>query len=46
MTSLVIDAINERAYDVIGDAAIEFVDDMPQVVEDYVDDLRELVGLA
>ncbi len=46
MTSLVIDAINERAYDVIGDAAIEFVDDVPQVVEDYVDDLRELVGLA
>ena len=41
--SVIADSINEKLFDLVGDAVIEFDGDDPQLVEDYLDDLRELV---
>ena len=41
MLSLVVDAINEAFFDLVGDAVIEFDEDTPVLVEDYVEDIRE-----
>ena len=36
-----VDAINEALFDLLGDTAIEFgADGEPQLVEDYVEDVR------
>jgi hypothetical protein len=43
--SVVADTINEKLFDVVGDAVIEFDGDEPRLVEDYVDDLREVLGI-
>lgn len=38
---LLVDSINEKLFDLLGDTALEFGDDgMPRVVEDYADDVR------
>ena len=38
---LMVDAINEALFDLLGDTAIEFgADGEPQLVEDYVEDVR------
>ena len=43
---LVVDSVNEKAYDLVGDTVIEFgADGAPALVEDYADDLREALGL-
>ena len=44
MASLMVDAVNEKLYDEIGDAAIEFDGDAPQLVEDYRPDVEELLS--
>lgn len=44
MPELEVDAVNEALYDVIGDAAIEYEDDVPKVSEFYRDDVRRLLG--
>ena len=44
LLSLVVDAINEKLFDLIGDAVIEYEDDEPAIIEDYADDVREIVG--
>ena len=44
MASLMVDAVNEKLYDEIGDAAIEFDGDTPQLVEDYRPDVEELLS--
>lgn len=41
MLSLVVDAINEAFFDLVGDAVIEFDEDTPVLVEDYAEDIRE-----
>lgn len=41
--SVVVDSINEKLFDTIGDAVIEFDGDVPQVIEDYLDDVRKVV---
>ena len=41
--SVVADSINEKLFDLVGDAVIEFDGDDPQLVEDYLDDLSELI---
>ena len=44
MVSILVDDINDRLFDWIGDAVIEFDDqDHPQIVEDYEPDLQELL---
>ena len=42
---LMVDAVNEKLFDLLGDSAIEFgADGQPQVIEDYVDDVREALS--
>ncbi len=41
--SVVVDSINEKLFDLIGDAAIEFDGDEPCVIEDYIEDVREVL---
>lgn len=43
MASILVDAINDKLFDYIGDAVIEFNDqDEPVIIEDYQPDLAEL----
>ncbi|MDI9590867.1 MAG: TerB N-terminal domain-containing protein [Acidobacteriota bacterium] len=42
--SVVIDGINEKLFDLIGDAVIEFDGDEPHVIDDYLDDIREVLA--
>lgn len=41
MLSVLVDGINEKFYDIIGDSVI---DDTPQAINDYIEDLKEMVG--
>ena len=41
--SVVADSINEAFFDLVGDAVIWFDGDTPHVVEDYLDDIREVL---
>lgn len=40
MLSVLADGINEKLYDVFGDTVL---DEGPQVIEDYIDDLKEMI---
>lgn len=40
LLSVLVDAVNEKLYDVFGDTVL---DGGPQVIEDYIDDLKEMV---
>ena len=44
MLAVEIDAINEALYDEIGDTVIEFDGDNPVIVEDYIEDIKEILG--
>ena len=44
MLNLMVDSVNEKLYDEIGDAVIEFDGDTPQLVEDYRDDVAALLA--
>lgn len=37
---MAVDSINEKLFDLLEDTAIEFDSDGPQIVEDYLQDLR------
>ena len=42
---LLVDAINEKFFDLVGDVVIEFgADGAPTLVEDYVEDVREALA--
>lgn len=41
---MLVDAVNERLFDELGDTAVEFAGDGPAIIEDYVDDVRGIVG--
>ena len=41
--SVVADSINETFFDLVGDAVIEFDGDEPILIEDYLDDIREVL---
>lgn len=43
MLSLIVDSINEKFFDLVGDAVIEYEEDTPVLIEDYVQDVREIV---
>ncbi len=45
MLSLVVDAINDKLFDLVGDAVIEYEDDVPALIEDYLPDVKEALGL-
>ena len=44
MASLMVDVVNEKLFDEIGDAVIEFDGDVPQLVEDYRPDVEGLLS--
>ena len=41
--SMLADSINEKLMDVVGDTVIEFAGEDPQLIEDYIGELTELV---
>lgn len=41
MLSVLVDGINEKFYDIIGDTVI---DETPQLIDDYIEDLKEMVS--
>ena len=44
-TDLLVDSINERLFDLVGDTVLEFDDSgRPTIVEDYVDEVRSVLG--
>ena len=40
---LLVDAVNEKLFDLLGDTAVEFVGAQPSIVEDYWDDVKGAV---
>ncbi|MGN0579895.1 MAG: TerB N-terminal domain-containing protein [Ruminococcus sp.] len=44
MPSVLADSINEKLYDIFGDTVIDFSADYPELIEDYTDDLKQLIG--
>ncbi len=43
--SVMVDAINEKLYDEVGDTVLETDGDNPLIVEDYIDELRQAAGI-
>ncbi|SEA01240.1 TerB-C domain-containing protein [Lachnospiraceae bacterium NK3A20] len=43
MLSMLVDSINEKAMDAMGDTVIAFDGDVPEVIEDYRGELEALV---
>ena len=43
MLSLMVDSVNEKLFDELGDAAVEFAGEEPQLVEDYRPDIEALL---
>ena len=42
MAAIVIDNINEKMLDEIGDNVVEFIDDAPILIEDYREELEDM----
>ena len=42
---LVIDSINEKLFELLGDIAIEYIDGEPKLIEDYRDNLKGALDL-
>ena len=42
---IIVDSINEKLFELLGDIAIEYADSGPMVIEDYRDDLKGALGL-
>ena len=42
---MLVDKINEKLFDLIGDTVIEFGADGPRIIEDYEDDVREVLAV-
>lgn len=42
---MLVDAINEKLFDALGDTALEFGPEGPAIVEDYREDVKGLLGL-
>ena len=42
---MLVDGINEKLFDVVGDTIIEFGADGAQVIEDYEDEVRGVLGI-
>ena len=45
LPAVVADAVNEKLFDLLGDTAILFEDDTPVLTEDYIEELKGLIGL-
>ena len=42
MPSILADSINEKMFEVFSDNIIDFSEDIPQLIEDYTDELKEM----
>lgn len=42
--TMVVDDINERLFDMLGDTALEFDGDEPHIIEDYLEDVRRAIA--
>ena len=42
---IIVDSINEKLFELLGDIAIEYADSGPTVIKDYRDDLKGALGL-
>lgn len=45
MESLMVDAVNEKLYDMLGDIAVEDAGEGPTIIEDYAEDVKGIAGL-
>lgn len=45
METLMVDVVNEKLYDLLGDIAVEETDEGFALIEDYEDDVRGMLGL-
>ena len=45
METLMVDAVNEKLYDLLGDIAVEETDEGFALIDDYEDDVRGMLGL-
>ena len=41
---IVVDSINEKLFDLLGDTALEYGAEGPQVIEDYREEIQEAIG--
>ena len=44
MLSVLVDSVNEKLYDAIGDTVLEMNGDEPEILPDYLEDLKDLMG--
>ena len=40
---LLVDAVNEALFELVGDTVVEFGPEGPVLVEDYIEDIREVL---
>ena len=45
MESLMVDAVNEKLYDMLGDIAVEDAGEGPTIIEDYAENVKGIAGL-
>ena len=45
MESLMVDTVNEKLYDMLGDIAVEDAGEGPTIIEDYAEDVKGIAGL-
>lgn len=43
MLSLLVDSINEKCFELVGDTVIFFEGDTPELIEDYIDELKGII---
>ncbi|SKB55754.1 TerB-C domain-containing protein [Lachnospiraceae bacterium] len=43
MINMLCDSINDQMMDIIGDTVIEFNEDEPELIEDYIPDLKDII---
>lgn len=43
MPSILADAVNEKLFDFFGDTVIDFSGDVPELIEDYIDELKGMI---
>lgn len=43
LPSVLADAVNEKLYDLFGDTVLEFPEDAPALIEDYIEDLKGMI---
>lgn len=43
MSSILADAVNEKLFDLFGDTVIDFSGDVPELIEDYIDELKGMI---